>query len=178
MTIFVAGVHGAGKTFAAKPACEKLGLVHATASQLIREERGQATWDAAKLVSQVDENQQALIAAARRVRERGAQLVLDGHFVLRRAPGDYERLSVDVFQALECSAVLLIRCPVPVLQERLLARKDASWSDSELASFCEAEEAHGTDVARALSIPMRALDMPSSQEVEDWLERFSSSARQ
>ena len=39
MTIFVAGVHGAGKTFATKPACQKLGLVYATASQLIQEER-------------------------------------------------------------------------------------------------------------------------------------------
>lgn len=37
MIIFVAGVHGAGKTFATKPACQKLGLVHATASQLIKE---------------------------------------------------------------------------------------------------------------------------------------------
>ena len=36
MTIFVAGVHGAGKTFATKPACQKLGLVYATVSQLIQ----------------------------------------------------------------------------------------------------------------------------------------------
>lgn len=63
------------------------------------------------------------------------------------------------------------------LQERLLARKDTSWTYSELVRFCEAEEAHGTDVVRAMNIPMRALDMPSSREVEDWLERFSSSAR-
>ena len=50
MTIFVAGVHGAGKTIATKPACETLGLTYATASQLIREERGQASWDATKMV--------------------------------------------------------------------------------------------------------------------------------
>lgn len=62
MTIFVAGVHGAGKTFVTEPACQKLGFVHATASQLIREERGHATWDAAKVVSDVDQNQAALIA--------------------------------------------------------------------------------------------------------------------
>lgn len=176
MTVFVAGVHGAGKTFATKPACQKLGLVHATASQLIKEERGQATWDAAKVVSEVDQNQAALISAARRIRESGATLVIDGHFVLRRAPGNHERLPVDVFRALDCSSVLLIRSPVPVLLERLQARQDLSWSEAELTEFSEAEDAHGAVVAEALGIPLKILDAPSAQEVETWLERRSNAA--
>jgi adenylate kinase len=176
MTVFVAGVHGAGKTFATKPACQKLGLVHATASQLIREERGQATWDSAKVVSDVDQNQAALISAARRIRESGATLVIDGHFVLRRAPGNHERLPVDVFRALDCSSVLLIRSPVPVLLERLQARQDMSWSEAELAEFSKAEDAHGAEVVKALSIPLKILDSPSTQQVEAWLERLSKGA--
>lgn len=175
MTILVAGVHGAGKTFAAKPACENLGLIHATASQLIREERGLASWDAGKVVSEVEQNQLALVSAVRRVRESGAKLVLDGHFVLRRAAGDHERLSTEVFRALGCTAVLLIRCPVLVLLERLQAREDKSWSEAELAKFSEAEEEHGTHVARALNIPIVILDMPSPQEIETCLQRLGTS---
>ncbi len=174
MTIFVAGVHGAGKTFAAKPACEKLGLVHSTASQLIREERGQASWDAAKVVSEVEQNQLALVSAVRRIREGGAKLVLDGHFVLRRAVGDHERLSTEVFRALNCTAVLLIRCPVPVLLERLQTRGDRSWSETEIDVFSEAEEEHGIHVATALNIPMVILDAPSPLEVEICLKRLSA----
>lgn len=173
MTIFVAGVHGAGKTFATKPACQKLGLVHATASQLIKEERGQTSWDGAKVVSDVDQNQMALISAARRIRESGATLVIDGHFVLRRAPGTHERLSVDVFRALECSSVLLIRCPVPVLLERLHARQDTSWTEAEVADFSKAEDAHSAEVAEVMGIPIKALESPTAQEVETWLERLS-----
>jgi len=173
MTIFVAGVHGAGKTFATKPACQKLGLVHATASQLIKEERGQATWDSTKMVSDVDQNQAALISAARRVRESGATLVIDGHFVLRRAPGIHEKLPIDVFRALECSSVLLIRSPVPVLLERLHARQDMSWTEAELADFSKAEDAHSVEVAEVLGIPFRTLDSPTAQEVETWLKRLS-----
>lgn len=175
MTILVAGVHGAGKTFAAKPACEKLGLIHATASQLIREERGQASWDAAKVVSEVEQNQLALVSAARRVRASGEKLVLDGHFVLRRAAGDHERVSIEVFRALGCTAVLLIRCPVPVILERLQARNDMSWSEVELAIFSNAEEEHGAHVASALKIPMVILDVPSSREMETWLQRLVAS---
>ena len=176
MTIFVAGVHGAGKTFATKSVCQKLGLVHATASQLIKEERRQATWDDAKIVVDVDQNQAALISAARRIRERGAMLVIDGHFVLRRAPGTHERLPVDVFRALECSSVLLIRCPVPVLMERLHARQDMSWTEAELAEFSKAEDAHSAEVAEILGIPLKTLDSPTTQEAETWLERFSNAA--
>lgn len=174
MTIFVAGVHGAGKTFATKPACQKLGLVHATASQLIKQERGLASWDASKVVSDVDQNQVALVSAARRIREAGATLVLDGHLVLRRASGEHERISVDVFRSLGCSAILLIRSPVAVLQERLHARQDTSWSDDELAAFSNAEDEHGQDVAQALDIPLTMLDAPSVDLVVSWLDRLSN----
>jgi adenylate kinase len=177
MTVFVAGAHGAGKTFATKPACQKLGLVHATASQLIKEERGQVTWNAAKVVSDVYQNQAALIAAARRIRESGATLVIDGHFVLRRAPGNHARLPVDVFQALDCSSILLIRSPVPILLERLRARQDISWSEAELTEFSKAEDDHGAEVAKLLGIPLKILDSPNIQEVETWLERLSKGAR-
>lgn len=172
MTIFVAGVHGAGKTFATKPACQKLGLFHATASQLIHEELGQATWDGMKMVSDIDQNQAALISAVRRMRESGSILVIDGHFVLRRAPGTHERLPIDVFRALECSSVLLIRSPVPVLLERLHARQDMSWSEAELADFSKAEDAYSAEVANVLGIPLKTLDSPTAQEVETWLKRF------
>ena len=176
MTIFVAGVHGAGKTFATKPACQKLGLVHATASQLIKEERGHATWGAAKVVSDVDQNQAALVSAVERIRATGATLVIDGHFVLRRAPGNHEWLPVEVFRALHCSFVLLIRSPVPVLLERLRARGDMSWSETELTEFSKAEDAHSDEVAKVLGIPLRILDSPSSQEVETCLEPFAKGA--
>lgn len=176
MTIFVAGVHGAGKTFVTKPACQKLGLVHATASQLIKDERGQASWNAAKVVSDVDENQAALISAARRIRASGATLVMDGHFVLRRAPGSHERLPVDVFRSLGCSSVLLIRSPVPVLLERLQARQDMSWTEAELSKFSEAEDTHGAEVADALGIPLRILDSPSIEEMAACLEQLSKTA--
>lgn len=176
MTIFVAGVHGAGKTFTTKPACQSLGLVHATASQLIREERGLASWNANTVVSEVEQNQQALISAARRIRNGGGTLVLDGHFVLRRGPNDHERLSTEIFRALECSSVLLFRCPVPTLLERLQTREDMSWDAMELAAFSNAEETHGAHVAKALGIPLVALDTPNIQEVSSWLVRLSGGA--
>lgn len=174
MTIFVAGVHGAGKTFATKPACQKLGLLHATASQLIKEELGQGAWSGTKMDSDVELNQAALISAVRRIKESGEILVLDGHFVLRRAPGTHERLPIHVFRELGCSSVLLIRSPAVVLLERLHARQDMSWTVAELVDFCKAEDAHSAQVAGALGIPLKTLDSPTAQEVETCLKGLSS----
>ena len=92
MTLFIAGIHGVGKTYLAQPAAMRLGMHYATASQLIREERGLSSWNANKLVDSVAENQAALISAVRRIKNEDRSLLLDGHFVLRTAVGAHERL--------------------------------------------------------------------------------------
>jgi adenylate kinase len=92
MTIFITGIHGVGKTYLAKPAAQQLFLVYATASQLIREERGSMTWDKNKKVDEVAENQAALVRAVNRIKSNGDTLMLDGHLVLRKSVNQHERL--------------------------------------------------------------------------------------
>ena len=87
MNIFVAGIHGVGKTYLASHAASGSGMTHTSASKLIKEERGQATWSADKRVAEVDANQQALAKAIRRHNELGIKLLLDGHFVLLNNAG-------------------------------------------------------------------------------------------
>lgn len=174
MTIFVGGVHGAGKTFLAKPACENLGLVHATASQLIRSERGHASWADDKTVSDVEHNQRALINAVRRVRENGGQLVLDGHFVLRKDIGVHERLEASVFADLECRSVLLVQCDAAAVLERLLLRDGGTnWSIQEVGAFIQAEAAHGALVADRLGVAFVLLTNPTAEEFEAHLLKQS-----
>lgn len=169
MTIFIGGAHGAGKTFVAKPTADRLGLRYATASQLIREERGRASWGTGKVVAEVDENQRALVAAVRRIAANRETLLLDGHFVLRVAPNQHQRLPVEVFANLSCSAIVVIRCPADVISERLLQRGDHSWPVEELVHFGTAEAEHGAAVAATLNIPFEALDSPSPQDFETCL---------
>lgn len=82
MNIFVAGVHGVGKTYLASRLPSTLGLIHTSASKLIKEERAMPSWGVDKRVSDVDANQIALAAAVKRHNDAGVQLLLDGHFVL------------------------------------------------------------------------------------------------
>lgn len=172
MTIFVAGIHGAGKTYSTQIACQNLGLVHATASELIREERGRSSWNTSKIVSEIEQNQQALVSAARRIREAGTTLVLDGHFVLRQAPGKHQKLSVDIFRDLECSSILLIQTPISEVLERLRDREDMSWSEEELSIFSEAENMHSADIADSLNIPLTILNVRKDQDIEIEIEKY------
>lgn len=164
MIIFIGGIHGVGKTYLGAPAAKSLGLRHATASQLIREERGLQSWGADKRVEGIDENQSALISATRRLRSEGEKLLLDGHFVLRGTNGEFNEIESDVFRDLQIGAVMLLHASVDVVFERLQARGDTSWKESELQLLAEREESHARRVAGELGISFTYLSNSNLSE--------------
>jgi adenylate kinase len=166
MTVLVAGVHGVGKTFLAKPVAERLGYRYATASQLIREQRGHASWTETRQVTQIDENQVALVRAVARILDGGEQLLLDGHLVLRARPNHHQLLAESVFLGLQCRHIIILTAPAEVLLARLKARDDETWTLQELDSFSEAEVAHGVHVAGCLGITLTVLDSPQGEDLE------------
>lgn len=166
MTVLVAGAHGVGKTFLAKPAAERLGFRYATASQLIRDERGHATWTETRQVTQIDENQVALARAVARILDGGEQLLLDGHLVLRSRPNEHQRLADSVFRNLQCRRIIILTAPVNVLLSRLRGRGDESWTAGEITAFSEAEIQHGEAVASQLGIEVAILSSPNGDDFD------------
>lgn len=175
MIVFVAGIHGVGKTYLGAPAAKNLGLRHATASELISEERGLQTWGADKRVKTVEENQAALIAATRRLHLKGEKLLLDGHFVLRGANGEINEIETSVFDDLQIGAVILLDVNVNIVFERLLARGDQSWTKSELRLLAQREEVRARQVISELGIPFRYLDNPDLDGVTSSLRELVQS---
>lgn len=167
MTLFVAGVHAVGKTFVLKPVCENLGMRHATASQLIREQRGLANWTASRQVADIDENQRALIAAVHRLEQDGQKVVLDGHFVLRRAVGVHEQIGLETYKQLMLCGVLLLEAESAVIARRLLQRGDETWNQAEIEVFAQKERQHAEFVCRQLRIPFVRLSSPSEEQVRE-----------
>ena len=154
-------------------AAARLALRYATASQLIREERGHASWDNSKQVDEVADNQAALTKAVAPINADGQALLLDGHLVLRKEIG-LERLPVTVFRDLGCSAIILLTCPTSIVLERLLMRGDASWNESQMDSFARAEHEHAEVVATALRIPLAVLNAPSNDEFDSTLRQMQA----
>lgn len=163
--LFVGGVHAVGKTFLLKPACEGLGLRHATASQLIREQRGLATWTPSRMANDIDENQRALVDAARRLTGACEGVVLDGHFVLRRETNAHEKINAIIFADLMIRGAILLECSSAIVLERLRQRGDDTWTIAEIERFAETEALHGKAVCSALGIPLLRLNSPSVDDV-------------
>lgn len=163
--IFLAGVHGAGKGYLGVPVAASLGIVHCTASQLIRDERGRATWGKDKLVADVDDNQLALINAVNRRRESTRTMLLDGHFVLRGGAGGLIRLATDVFSSLRLSGVILLCEDAKVIGARLASRDGVSTSSESIAELAAEEAAHARAVCCSLDIPLIVIDSPSEMQL-------------
>jgi adenylate kinase len=155
--IFLTGVHGVGKGFLGAPAAMLLGLDHCTASQLIREEKGHATWGVHKRVAEIDDNQLALIRAVSRRREAGQDILLDGHFVLRDTFGKLVRLGKDIFANLQLSGVILLTESAQIIAERLVGRDGIAKNPELIAELASEVHAHVNNVCDELNIPMIAI---------------------
>ncbi|AMU13346.1 MULTISPECIES: ATP-binding protein [Burkholderia cepacia complex] len=169
MTVFVGGVHAVGKTFVLQPVCGELGVRHATASQLIKEQRGLANWTVSRQVDDVDENQRALVAAVQRLDEGGETVVLDGHFVLRRGVDIHEKIGVETFAQLMVQGVILLEASGETIADRLLKRGDATWGKPEIEAFAQAELEHAQTVCAELGVPLVRLCSPSAADVREAL---------
>lgn len=174
MTLFVGGIHAVGKTFVLKPVCKALGVRHSTASQLIKEQRGLANWTGSRQVDDIDENQDALVAAVIRLEDSGERIVLDGHFVLRRRVNVHEEIGVKTFAQLMIRGVILLEAPSETIANRLLQRGDTTWAPAEIEAFAQREVAHAEAVCGQLQVPLVRLCLPTEYEVLQALKNLAT----
>jgi adenylate kinase len=172
MNVFVAGIHGVGKSYLASRAAATADMVHTSASQLIRDERALTTWAEDKRVVDVDANQSALTSAVRRHNEAGTRLLLDGHFVLLGVAGEMTRLEAKVFAALDLDGVVLVEADPQTVADRIETRDKLQLSIEHLHLFMEAERCHATTVCTELQIPLTVLFSPSLEEFEAAMAGF------
>ncbi len=174
MIIFLAGVHGVGKTFLGKPAAELLGFQYASASSLIqREFNGGQSWSNNKRTKNLDNNQEALVASVlRMIKTNNAKLILDGHFMLRNENGDLISISVDVFKRIGVSSVVLLEVPPFIVLERL-AMRGVPQLVEEIIELIEAERKHAEYVCNEMNIPLEKLFLPTIEQLLDVLNNIT-----
>jgi adenylate kinase len=159
--VFLTGVHGVGKGFLGAPVAQSLGMDHCTASQLIREEKGRATWGTNKRVTEIDDNQSALIRAVTQRRESGKDILLDGHFVLRGTSGEFIRLGKEVYAGLLLIGVVLLTEDSQTIADRLVSRDGIPAMPESIKEHAAEVYAHVHNVCGELNIPLIVLHSPS-----------------
>jgi adenylate kinase len=181
-TIFVGGVHGAGKTTFSKQLAQLLGASHVTAGGLIRE-NASATHTVTvgigdKAVPDVDANQLLLLSGLDLYRARvGPGLVLlDGHFVLLDAAGTVAEIPLAVYEAIGPVAVLLVETEAGTIHARLLARDGEAPPVETLAQLAAREGARAERICSELGVPLLRVagGGPSDQEATAAASRVQS----
>jgi adenylate kinase len=167
--IFLAGIHGVGKSYLGTPVAKNLGMDYFTASQLIREEKGRATWGVDKHVAEIDDNQLALIRAVARKRSEAQSILLDGHFVLRGQLGELIRLEKNVFAELKFSAVILLTENPQTVARRIEERDGVTTDHASITNLANEEYSHAHDVCGTLGVPLKILFAPTEQIFADTL---------
>lgn len=165
--IFLAGVHGVGKGFLGTSVANSMGITHLTASQLIREEKGQSNWGNDKKTSDLDDNQVALIHAVAQRRLIHPSILLDGHFVLRNAQGVLTPLATSVFKELRLTGVILLTEAGSVIASRLTLRDKGTTDIQTISELAEAEFNHAQSVCTELKLPLVKIHSPTLASLID-----------
>lgn len=169
MTVFVAGVHGVGKSYLCQQYADTFFVIHESASGLIRKERAHADWSTDKKVANIDENQVALRNGVQRIISVGKPLLLDGHFVLIDKESEFVPIDMAVFGGLNLSGVVLLEARPELIASRL-ATRDAAISAVDIEMFLQAERVHARLVCEELGLPLKILREPDFSEFSKTVE--------
>ncbi len=163
--IFVAGIHGVGKTYICSKVKDIIGIEHYKASQLIHNTLSQPT-DVNKRVYNIDKNQDALIMAIKETIALDTDFILDGHFCLLDRYENITKISPDVFIEINISAILLLTENIETIKEGLLQRDQCDFDSNLLNEYQIAEELYSIEIAKLLNIPLLKFHNSRNNNIE------------
>ena len=152
--IFIAGVHGVGKTTLCKGISDSQGFIHRSASQLIREAKASAIARNGKAVADIPGNQQLLIDAVSRITQSGNTLLLDGHLALLNSARRAEALPTKVFADLGISGIVVIHDNPTSIVARIKQRDGGGIELDEIKALQVVENSRAKIVTDELGLPL------------------------
>lgn len=105
--VFLTGIYGSGKSTLCDRLCSTSTIQYIRASDLIYREKHTLP-PTNKRINQVNENQQYLIQALQKLSFTQTPILLEGHSCLLNKQLAVERISPDVFQQMNISAIILL----------------------------------------------------------------------
>lgn len=147
--IFIAGIHGVGKTYY----CNSLNnrIKNYSASNLIREYKEINS----KIVKNIGENQNYLLEAISRLNEE--KIYLDGHFCLINSKNEIEKIPLNTFKSLNIKKIIILYSAPFLIAERLKKRDNKKYSIKMLDEFQNKELDYGKEIANMLDIPFEKI---------------------
>lgn len=166
--LFVAGVHGVGKSTFCSKLNEMSGLSHFSASSLIKNEKNHPV-DESKYVKEPGENQDYLIVALENLSESGP-IILDGHFCLQLSNEIFD-VPLDTFSSMNLKSVMLLTGDINFIETNLINRDGGAFCKNVIAELQEREIRRARYVCEKLGIELMEIDSRKSDAVVDSLPK-------
>lgn len=166
--IFLAGIHGVGKSSLAEFLEEKLFLPTYSASSLIKLEKNKPV-DSSKRVLDPTLNQDFLVKAIRNLNTDKNPIILDGHFVLLSHDGFFD-IPISTFQSLPIVAIVLKILNVVTIRQRLLLRDNEAPELEVLEDLQNREIKKANEIASMLDVKLLLVDGDNYEYVDFRLE--------
>ncbi|MGD7009506.1 ATP-binding protein [Metabacillus sp. 84] len=152
--IFISGIHGSGKTTLGQKLSQKMNLSFDSASNIIKK-MNQINWDQEKRVSNINKNQDVLLAGINKLYSKEELIILDGHFTLIDSEYQINYLPIEIFQNLNMSYIICCITPLETVLERLKERDgNNTIKIDEIRRFHQAELMHAKNIANQLNVPV------------------------
>lgn len=149
--IFVAGVHGVGKTTYCKKKSAIDKIPHYSASELIKR---YVTLNG-KNTEKIKRNQDILYFAIEELKEE--VIYLDGHFVLFNKEGNPEKIPKYIFKKLNIISIVLLYGDSKEIFIRLSERDLVSYSFEKLEKLQKVEIEYAKELSKELKILLKTI---------------------
>lgn len=158
-TIFIAGIHGVGKSTLCKKIENQLSIKHLTASQIIKKYKKASQETSTKYVSNIPTNQSILSEGLKNEIIGQKVVLLDGHFVLLNAEGILSVIDTSTFERLFLSVIITIIDDPIEISKRLFLRDNIYYEVDLLSKMQTAELQQADEIALNLNIKAISLDL-------------------
>lgn len=158
-TIFIAGIHGVGKSTLCKEIANQLSIKHLTASQIIQKYTDTSLEISTKYVSNIPTNQRILSEGLKNEIIGQRVILLDGHFVLLNDEGTPSMIDISTFERLLLSVIITIVDDPIAISRRLFLRDNVYYEVDLLSKMQTTELQQANAIALNLNIKTITLDL-------------------
>ena len=151
--IFVAGIHGVGKTYLCHRLKESIGIDHFSASQLISEFKSDKLSSTDKSVKNINNNQELLLKAIEKYIQPTRPTLLDGHCCLLNSYHKVERIPIETFVGIEPCSVIVLHDKTSSIIKKISGRDGVSYDIKLLSRFQDEEIKYARKIAERLRVP-------------------------
>lgn len=154
--VFVAGIHGVGKSTYCKKLSNQIGYTYFSCSDLIRKFTDIEIGN--KITSNINSNQSILKGAIDLYLDKDLSYILDGHFCLLNNNYDIERIGFDTFKEINMTRIIILDTEIDIIYKNLKSRDNIIYDKKLLLDFKNEELLYCKQISRKLNLPMEIIN--------------------